>query len=88
VTALPPGPAIGPIEQGVPMPRSGNGNGELREQLRALDEKPPADGSQEDHSFITSYTRTAVYRMARKLEIHVNTRKEVGGRIRVWKVRA
>lgn len=86
MSALPPGPAVGPVEQGAALPRSARGDGSLEREMVQLAQYPPATGSAADYSFVTNYTSTAVHAWARKLGIAVNTRKETGSRIRVWRV--
>lgn len=78
-------PRIGPIEKGVPMPGSKRGNGELKEQIAKL---------QVGDSFVTDYSDSACYGMARRLGMKVISRpadgtgkltRLAGQRIRVWR---
>lgn len=67
---------VGPIETGIPVPRSRNNVG-LRQRMEAL----PLNGS-----FITDASSSGVYAMAKKLGIRVITRPQGKGMIRVWRV--
>ena len=67
----------GPIEKGIPLPPSKRGDGSLREALSSL-----GIGD----SFVTTYTRDAAAKLAKRMAIKVETRKIGGGKARVWRV--
>lgn len=73
---MPAGPAIGPIEDNVPLPRPKN-NGGLRKQIRAL--KP-------GQSFVTSFSKSGCYQAAKDAGIKINVRLETESTIRVWRI--
>lgn len=69
------GPVIGPLEDGVPVPRSRNNCG-LRQRMEMM--KP-------GQSFVTALSRNACYGMAKKLGFRVLVRPETESTIRVWR---
>lgn len=80
VKKLEPGPVVGPIERGFPMPRSKNNAG-LRKRMEEL-----RDSKYHDASFVTGASRSGVYAMSKKLKLRVNVRQETESTIRVWKI--
>lgn len=66
---------VGPVETGVPMPRSKNFGG-LREKM---EEMLPGQ------SFVTNMSSSACYKMAQSLGMFVRVRKD-GSQLRVWRV--
>jgi hypothetical protein len=78
-------PGASALEQGVPLSVSGHGDGSLGRQMRELAARPPAERTPEDFSIATAHSRSACRIWAKKLGITINTRKDTGGRIRVWR---
>lgn len=68
---------VGEIEHAVPIPPSKRGDGSLRARLASLQ---PGD------SFVTSYSATGCYSMAKTLGIKITYRPQGEGRIRVWRI--
>jgi len=66
---------VGAITRDLPLPKSKNGDGELRAALEEMQIKD---------SRTVSYSKTAVYQMADKVGVKVSTRPE-GEQTRVWR---
>lgn len=74
---MPPIPAVGAIERGVPIPRKRFSRSALRAQLAAL---------QIQESFVTSHSPQSVRWFAKVLGITVTLRTEPHGARRVWRL--
>ena len=82
----PASPRLGAIEKGIPLPGSKRGNGELKEHISKLEV---------GDSFVTDYSDSACYGMARRLGMKVISRpadgksgkrnRSSGEQIRVWR---
>lgn len=71
----PAAPFVGAIEKGIPIPMR-NTQSALRDQLRKLE---PGD------SFLTRYTKQAIYHAVHATGTRIVTRTESEGQIRVWR---